>query len=62
MEGDRVTEFARQLVAGLGAAGWVIGLMAGLGGFLLIVGIFGYAMMCVFGGEETEEENEREDQ
>lgn len=57
-----MTEFARQLVAGLGAAGWAIGLMAGLGGFLLIVGIFGYAMMCVFGGEETEEENEREDQ
>lgn len=54
--------FCERVADGLSAAGWVIGLMAGLGAFLIVVGIFGYAMLCVFGGEETEDENERKDQ
>ena len=54
-----MTEFARQLVAGLGAAGWVIGLMAGLGVILLIVGTIGYALMSVFSAEDEEEEEEQ---
>lgn len=49
-------DFGQKLIDGLGAAGWVIGFMAGLGVFLLICGTIGYAMMCVFGGEEEEGE------
>ena len=55
-------EFGHRVAEGICSAGWALGFVAGLGVILLIVGLFGYALMCVFGGEETEEEHERENQ
>ena len=52
-------EFGQRVAEGICSAGWALGFVAGLGVILLIVGLFGYALMCVFGGEETEEEHER---
>ena len=49
-------EFGQKLVEGLGAAGWAIGLMLGLGAFLLVAGTICYVMLSVFGGEEEEGE------
>lgn len=49
MIGERVLE-------GMGAAGYVIGLMAGVGAFLMLVGIVGYATLCVLGDGGSEEE------
>ena len=51
-------EFGQKLVEGLGAAGWVIGLMLGLGAFLLVFGTIGYALMCVFDNDGDEKEDE----
>lgn len=42
------------LLKGMGVAGWIIGFMGLLGIFLIVVGVFCYAMMIVFGGEEEE--------
>ena len=53
-------EFGQRVLEGLGAAGWVLGLLTGLGVILVIVGGFGYALMCVFGREEDEEQEEEE--
>ena len=53
-----MTEFGQRVLDGLNAAGWVLGLIAGLGVILMIVGGFGYALMCVFGGEDEEQEEE----
>lgn len=55
-------EIGQRMVEGLGAAAWVIGLMAGLGVILLIVGTIGYALMSVFGAEDEEEEEEEEEE
>ena len=52
-------EIGQRMVEGLGAAAWVIGLMAGLGVILLIVGTIGYALMSVFSAEDEEEEEEQ---
>ena len=57
--------FWGNVAAGLGASGWAIGFLAGFGGFLVILGIIGYALtyaMSDDGETETEEEHEREDQ
>ena len=37
--------FGEQILRGLGAAGWIIGLIAGLGGFLIVVGIIGLLLI-----------------
>ena len=49
-------EFGQRVAEGLCAAGWALGFAAGLGVILLIVGLFGYALMCVFDGEDEEQE------
>lgn len=49
-----IDAIANGLLKGMGVAGWIIGLMAVLGVFLIVVGVFCYAMMIVFGGEEEE--------
>ena len=47
---------------GLAAGAWVIGFIAALGGFLLVVGIFGYAMTFVMNrDEEGDDDGEREE-
>lgn len=38
---------SRQMLAGMGAAGWVIGFIALLGGFLILVGIVVLALIHV---------------
>ena len=53
-------EFGLRVRDGLCAAAWVIGLMAGLGVILLIVGTIGYALMSVFGAEDEEKEEEEQ--
>ena len=37
--------FGEQILRGLGVAGWIIGLIAGLGGFLIVVGIIGLLLI-----------------
>ena len=51
-------EFGLRVRDGLCAAGWVLGLIAGLGVIGLVLGLFGYALMCVFGGEDKMEEED----
>ena len=51
-------EFGQRVLEGLGAAGWVLGLLTGLGVILVIVGLFGYALMRVFGQDEDEEQED----
>lgn len=51
-----MTMFFQKLVEGFGAAGWVIGLMLGLGAFLVVFGALGYALLRVFDDDETEKE------
>lgn len=46
------------LLKGMGVAGWIIGLMAVMGIFLLVVGLFCYVMLLVFGGEDEEDGEE----
>ena len=51
-------EFGQKLVEGFGAAGLVMGLMIGLGLFLLIVGTIGYAVLSVLDRDDEEEQEE----
>ena len=37
--------FGEQILRGLGVAGWIIGLIAGLGGFLIVAGIIGLLLI-----------------
>ena len=37
--------FGEQVLKGLGAAGWCIGLLAGLGGLLIVAGALGLVMI-----------------
>ncbi len=37
--------FGEQVLKGLGAAGWCIGLLAGLGGLLIVAGVMGLVMI-----------------
>lgn len=46
------------LLKGMGVAGWIIGFMGLLGIFLIVVGVFCYAMMIVFGGDDAGEAEE----
>ena len=39
--------FGEQILRGLGVAGWIIGLIAGLGGFLIVVGVIGVLLIEV---------------
>ena len=52
--------FGEQVLQGLGAAGWIIGLIAGLGGFLIVVGIIGLLLIeaakIIWPEDEKEEE------
>lgn len=41
---------------GAGVAGWIIGLVAVLGGFLIVVGVIGLALSYVMGGSDDAEE------
>ena len=53
------------LLKGMGAAGWIIGFIALLGAFLIIVGIIGLALSYVAQGfkdkEDTENGNDTDD-
>ena len=52
-------EFGQRVSEGICSAGWALGFAVGLGVILLIVGLFVYALMCVFGGkDELEKEDE----
>ena len=59
--------FGEQVLKGLGAAGWCIGLLAGLGGLLIVAGVMGLVMIrlarLVWPGEPIaqEEGEEHED-
>ena len=52
--------FGEQILRGLGVAGWIIGLIAGLGGFLIVVGIIGLLLIeaakIIWPADEKEEE------
>ena len=52
--------FGEQILNGLGVAGWIIGLIAGLGGFLIVVGIIGLLLIeaakIIWPADEKEEE------
>ena len=52
--------FGEQILNGLGVAGWIIGLIAGLGGFLIVVGIIGLLLIeaakIIWPANEKEEE------
>ena len=37
--------FGEQVLKGLGAAGWCIGFLAGLGGLLIVAGVLGLVMI-----------------
>lgn len=54
--------FSEQVLKGLGAAGWCIGLIAGLGGFLIVVGIIGLLLIeaakIIWPADEKEEEED----
>ena len=52
--------FGEQILRGLGVAGWIIGLIAGLGGFLIVVGIIGLLLIetakIIWPADKKEEE------
>ena len=52
--------FGEQILRGLGVAGWIIGLIAGLGVFLIVVGIIGLLLIeaakIIWPADEKEEE------
>ena len=50
--------FGEMVARGAGVAGWIIGLVAVLGGFLIVVGVIGLALSYVMGGRDDTEENE----
>jgi hypothetical protein len=56
--------FGEQILRGLGVAGWIIGLIAGLGGFLIVVGIIGLlieAAKIIWPADSQKEEEATED-
>lgn len=54
--------FTEMLQNGLAAGGWVIGLVAALGIFLLVVGVIGYVIVAMLndGAPMETDENEKE--
>ena len=54
--------FTEQLLKGLGVAGWLIGFLAGMGVFLIVVGLvvltFQWLAQMLDDNEEREEETE----
>ena len=50
--------FAEALQRGLAAGGWVIGLLASLGVFLLVIGTIGLALSYALGGKDDEEDED----
>ena len=54
--------FGERVMAGLGVAGWMIGFLAGLGVFLIVVGLvvltFQWLAQMLDDNEEREEETE----
>ena len=52
--------FGEQILRGLGVAGWIIGLIAGLGCFLIVFGIIGLLLIeaakIIWPADEKEEE------
>lgn len=52
-----MTNFGMKVAEGLGVAGWIIGLLAGLGVFFLVIVAVIYAILAVF-DEEDKEDNE----
>ena len=47
---------ADNLMRGMGAAGWVIGFVALLGAFLIVVGVIGLGLVYAFGGTEGDDD------
>ena len=45
--------FGEMLARGMGVAGWIIGFVAVLGGFLIVVGVIGLALSYALGGKEN---------
>lgn len=52
--------FGEQILRGLGVAGWIIGLIAGLGAFLIVVGIIGLLLIEAAKIIWPEDEKEKE--
>ena len=52
--------FTEMLQNGLAAGGWVIGLVAALGIFLLVVGVIGYVLVAMLNDGEPMETDESE--
>lgn len=50
--------FGEMVARGAGVAGWIIGLVAVLGGFMIVVGVIGLALSYVMGGSDDAEESE----
>lgn len=48
--------FGEMVARGAGVAGWIIGLVAVLGGFLIVVGVIGLALSYAMGGSDDAEE------
>lgn len=52
-------EISKQMLAGMGAAAWLVGFIALMGGFLVIVGIIVTA--CTYVGQALDEMDRRRD-
>ena len=52
MEGDRVIGFIEAFADFMNKIGW----MVGLGLFLIFMGLFGYALVCVSGDDDEQED------
>ena len=50
-----MTNFGMKVAEGLGVAGWIIGLLAGLGVFSLVIVAVIYAILAVFDDEDKED-------
>ena len=57
--------FGEQILKGLGAAGWMIGFVAGIGALLIVIGVFGLLLIeaakFIWPDEMKQEENEQTD-
>ena len=52
--------FGEMVARGAGVAGWIIGLVAVLGGFLIVVGVIGLALSYAMNGKEDGAEDAEE--
>ena len=53
-----MTVFFEKMAEGFCAAGWIFGILFGLGAFLIVIGAVGYVMKQVFGDDKNEQEDD----